>query len=134
MTPLDFLRAGVQFTWTSVPSKTSTGHAFRAHVLTVRGPRDEALLAQLKSEIERRMPMVEDLHTARRQVVQQRIDAGLPMGKSHKTGAPMLPPGVCETCGEGLPTVLSSGEVHMTCGGGMCPLCVLSRQKVLQRM
>jgi len=92
VTPLDFIKAGVQFTWLNSR-------------VVVRGPDDPKLMASLRAEVERRMPMVD------------------PLPKGRAKG--------CDCCGEAIPTVLQGGTVNLTSGRGMCQLCWIARWKVV---
>lgn len=98
-TELTFLRAGCRFAWHWVPATTPSGHATTRLTVRVSGPDDAGLVAKLRDAVQ-----------ARR-------------GSERRP----VPRGTCETCGGPCPTVLPSGEINLTSGGGSCKLCWLAK-------
>lgn len=92
--------------------------------LTVMGPPDPAIAAQIKAEVDRRMPLLQSLEDARKAVLGARKD---------------LRPGECETCGSQVATIIerrdAEGVVRLSVrtdtGGGMCGPCLITRQKIV---
>jgi hypothetical protein len=132
-----FLIAGVRFLRHATRTSTAAGHSVTLDQIRVQGPRDDALMAQLRAEVTRRVGLVADLKAARKRVVEQypgpmAVRSG--MGKDGKPWrAEVLPEGVCETCGGTTGRIAEQdGQTVVRSGwSGMCALCRIARMMVL---